>query len=263
MLNRSVFYDHVRGAVFSGSLSQDQVAGMENLLNVQERYLPGMPLNELAYDFGTAAWETARTMQPITERGQRSYFNKYEPGTRIGDILGNTQPGDGYRYRGEGHVQNTGRRNASVATKRLNALYNLGIDLVKNPEQRGDPLVSALSLYIGNREGCWTGKDIDDYIDNIDESDDEDLREFANARRIVNGTDKAVEIGKLALAFEKGLQKAGYKAGKSSVKLPVEAGKPSPTLPLEPGTVVVVEEKGYKKGFWQRLFDWIFPRRVE
>ena len=26
--------------------------------------------------------ETARTMQPIMERGGRSYFNKYEPGSR-------------------------------------------------------------------------------------------------------------------------------------------------------------------------------------
>ncbi len=72
--------------------------------------------------------------------------------------------------------------------------------------------------------------------------------------------DKALEIGKRALAFEKGLQKAGYKAGKPAIKLPVEAGVPLPTLPLDPGTVVAVEEKGYKKGFWQRLFDLIFRR---
>lgn len=252
-MDRAVFYDIVRASVFGGKLSEDQVQGMENLLNVREQYIPDMPPHELAYDLATASWETAGTMQPITERGPKSYFNKYEPGTKIGNVLGNTQPGDGYRYRGEGHVQNTGRRNASVATKRLNELYKLGIDLVKNPEQRGDPLVSALSLFIGNREGWWTGKDINDYIDNIDESDDEDLREFSNARRIVNGTDKAVEIGKRALAFEKGLQKAGYKVGEKVV-VPVEAGKTTPAVPAEPGAVT-------KKGFWQWLFELIFPRR--
>lgn len=245
-MNRRAFYDYVRGAVFGGSLSQSQVEGMENLLNVQAKYIPDMDDDELAYDLGTTSWETANTMQPITERGQRSYFNKYEPGTRIGNILGNTQPGDGYRFRGEGHVQNTGRRNASVATKRLNQLYNLDIDLVANPEQRGDPLVSALSLFIGNREGWWTGKDIDDYIDFIDESDDEELREFANARRIVNGTDKQMEIAKRALAFKKGLQKAGYKAGKPEPIVP--KGPEKPTIPTP-----------VKKTFWQwlkGLFGW-------
>jgi putative chitinase len=245
-MNRRAFYEHVRGAVFGGSLSQSQVEGMENLLNVQAKYIPDMDDDELAYDLGTASWETANTMQPITERGPKSYFNKYDPGTRIGNILGNTQPGDGYRFRGEGHVQNTGRRNASVATKRLNQLYNLGIDLVANPDQRGDPLISALSLYIGNREGWWTGKAIEDYIDFIDESDDEELREFANARRIVNGTDKAAEIAKRALAFKKGLQKAGYKAGKV---VPEEPKTPAPVPTPAP------QERSFW-GWLKGLFGW-------
>lgn len=238
-MNRTAFYNHVRDGVFGGSISQDQVDGMNNLLDVQERYLPDMPLNELAYDLGTASWETGNTMQPITERGNRSYFNKYEPGTRIGSVLGNTQPGDGYRYRGEGHVQNTGRRNASVATKRLNQLFGFQLDLVAHPEQRGDPLISALSLYIGNREGWWTGKDIDDYIDLVDESDDEDLREFMNARRIVNGTDKAAEIGRRSIAFEKALKAAGYKPGSTP-------SQPRPT-PAPPATTPAP----VKKSWWQ------------
>lgn len=243
-MNRQIFYNYMRDtSVFGGRLTQEQVDGMNNLLDVQEKYLPDMSAQELAYDLGTASWETAGTMEPITERGQKSYFDKYDPGTRIGNILGNTQPGDGYRYRGEGHVQNTGRRNASVATKRLNELFNLGIDLVKNPEQRGDPLISALSLFIGNREGWWTGKDIDDYIDNIDESDEEDLREFINARRIVNGTDKATEIGRRALAFEKGLQKAGYKAG-----------KPVPIVPKAPEIPAPAPKEEWS--FWRWIRSW-------
>lgn len=227
-MDRKSFYDHIRKAY--GPLTGSQVAGMENLLNVAVRYVPDMSAQELAYNLGTAWHETAFTMQPITERGQRSYFNKYEPGTRIGGVLGNTQPGDGYKYRGEGHVQNTGRRNASVATERLNHLYGLGIDLVRNPDQRGDPLISALSLFIGNREGWWTGKDLNDYIDAFDESDDEDLREFINARRVVNGTDKAEKIGRHALAFEKGLQKAGYEAGATApAPIPIPVKPPAPT----------------------------------
>lgn len=234
-MDRAKFYDYVRGNLFGGSLSKSQVEGMENLLNVWESHFNDGPLNELAYDLATAWWETGQTMQPITERGPKSYFNKYEPGTRIGKVLGNTQPGDGYRFRGEGHVQNTGRRNASVATKRINQLFGLNVDLVKNPSERGDPFISAISLFLGNREGWWTGKDIDDYIDDKDESDDEDLREFMNARRVVNGTDKAEKIGRAALHFENALKAAGYKAGLPTPPpvTPIPVPRPDPLPPVD------------------------------
>lgn len=252
-MNRKPFYNYVRDNLFGGSLSQSQVDGMENLLNVWEKYFRDGPLNELSYDMATAWWETGQTMQPITERGQKSYFNKYEPNTRIGKVLGNTQPGDGYRFRGEGHVQNTGRRNASVATKRINQLFGLDIDLVKNPSQRGDPFVSAISLFLGNREGWWTGKDIDDYIDGKDESDDEDLREFMLARKVVNGTDKAEKIGRAALHFEIALKLAGYKPG-LPVTPPVvpipNAPAPSPQ-PVDPSSMG-----------WLEWFVYVFTGRV-
>lgn len=206
------FYDSARVHVFAGRILPLQFDGMENLFRVQAKHLPDIAVDELAYDLATAYHETGASMQPITERGERSYFNKYEPGTKLGRMLGNTVKGDGYRFRGEGHVQNTGRRNAAYATKQLNAKFNLGIDLVANPELRGDPVISALSLFLGNREGWWTGKDLSDFLDGKDESDAEDLREFINARRVVNGTDKANTIGRYALAFEKAVR--GALAGK-------------------------------------------------
>lgn len=253
-MNRGKFYEYARYNLFGGSLSQSQVDGMENLLNVWEKYFRDGPLNELAYDLATAWWETGQTMQPITERGPKSYFNKYEPNTRIGQVLGNTQPGDGYRYRGEGHVQNTGRRNASVATKRINQLFGLGIDLVKNPSMRGDPFISAISLFLGNREGWWTTKDIDDYIDDKDESDDEDLREFMNARKIVNGTDKAEKIGRAALHFEIALKTAGYKPGApvSPPVTPVPTPRPDPRQPVDTS----------RMGWWEWLV-YVFTGEVK
>ncbi len=205
-MNRSVFYDAVRTSLFRGKLSHSQVEGMENLLDVWDKHFAGAadipnPTDHLAYDLATAFHETARSMQPITEYGQVAYFDKYEPGTKLGQQLGNTENGDGYRFRGEGHVQNTGRRNALKATTRLNELFGLGIDLVANPEQRRDPFVSAMSLFLGNKEGWWTGRKLGDFL--IPGRPD-----FVNARRVVNGMDMAATIAGYARKFKQAIQAA-------------------------------------------------------
>lgn len=216
-MNRTAFYAALRGgAMFPKGLDANQVAGTENLLDVWAKYFADDALQFLAYDLATAFHETAATMQPIKERGAVAYFSKYEPGTKLGKMLGNTIAGDGYRFRGEGHVQNTGRRNARHASDQINKRFGLTIDLVAEPEKRGDPFVSAISLFLGNREGWWTGRDLDDFIDGIDEAADEDLREYTAARRVVNGTDKAAKIAAYAVEFGKALKAAGYSVAAAS-----------------------------------------------
>jgi hypothetical protein len=175
-MNRKAFFDALRGsALFPHGFSQSQVGGLDRPLDVWDEYFTNDPKAHLAYDLATSYHETAETMQPIKELGSRSYFDKYEPGMKLGRLLGNTEPGEGFRFRGEGDVQNTGRRNAKFASDRLNAFFDLDIDLVANPELRGDPKISALSLFLGNKEGWWIGKDLSDYIDGIDE------KTFANS----------------------------------------------------------------------------------
>ncbi len=92
-------------------------------------------------------------------------------------------------------------------------------------------------MFDGMKEGWFTGKSLDDYIDDIDESDAEDLREYIAARRIINGTDKAATIGRLALLFEKAI-KAADKPAKPPAPVP-EPPKPiPPVVPVSGGVAV-------------------------
>ena len=63
----------------------------------------------------------------------------YGKDTKMGQQMGNNEPGDGFKYRGRGFIQLTGKGNYSAASK---AIY--GDDrLVKNPDLVNDPAVAA------------------------------------------------------------------------------------------------------------------------
>lgn len=190
----SAFFDAVRETVFGGSLTQDQVDGCNVICEAWEDYGDG-DHQKLAYLLGTAYHETAFTMQPIHERGQRSYFDKYEPGTKIGRDLGNTKPGDGFLYRGRGYVQCTGRANYAKAQAKL------GVPLLTNPDGALDPLIAARILIEGCMAGWFTTKKLRDYIDG-------GVASYIGARRVVNGQDKAKTIAEYALHFEQALEAA-------------------------------------------------------
>lgn len=61
------------------------------------------------------------------ELGNQSYFDKYEPDTKIGKMLGNTEKGDGYKYKGRGIIQLTGRSNYAKYG------YIINEDLINDP----------------------------------------------------------------------------------------------------------------------------------
>jgi hypothetical protein len=177
------FFDEVRKNIAGGRLTPGQVGGLDALLAATQ----GLDVRHRAYLLATAWHETAFTMQPIIERGSRRYFDKYEPGTRIGRDLGNTRSGDGFLYRGRGYVQITGRRNY------LRASQELENDFVSYPDRALNPALAAKILVVGCTEGWFTGKKLSDYPD------------YVNMRRVVNGTDKAEQIARYAYEFERAL----------------------------------------------------------
>lgn len=96
--------------------------------------------------------------------------------------LGNTQPGDGTRYKGRGYVQLTGRRNYTEYTRIT------GIELVKLPIILMNwPALSVFVIVDGMMRGVYTGRRLDEFVNNSKE-------DFFNARQIVNGHDCALKI---------------------------------------------------------------------
>jgi predicted chitinase len=164
-MNFQIFFDDVRNSLFGGKLSQGQVEGMEKIINYST-----ISLDQLAYVLATVKWETAHTMQPIKEYGSTAYLKSkpYWP------------------YYGRGLVQLTWRDNY--------AKYGLE----KTPDKALEWESSLFVLFDGMTKGLFTGKKLDDYIN-------DNKRDYINARRIINGTDRAKEIAQIADAYRTAL----------------------------------------------------------
>ncbi len=165
----------------------------------------GLLRNQAAYVLATAYWETARTMKPVREYGGEKYL----------------QGKPYYPYVGMGYVQLTWEANYRKASQKL------GVDFVANPKLLLEPQYSAEILVLGMKEGWFTGKKLSDYI-TLQRSD------FVNARRIVNGTDKAQEIANLAREYDALLKAEGY--GETSLAPKPAPQPPAPTPPAPKGS---------------------------
>lgn len=214
-MNKALFFAALRkrdSGIFGTSLSQKQVDGIEAILAEAERRKT--PLVWLAYMLATAYHETAHTMQPIVEYGGRKYFSKYDTG-KLAARLGNTPQadGDGFKYRGRGFVQITGRGNYADWTRRS------GVDLLSNPDRVLELPLAIRIMFEGMEHGTFTGKSLHDYKD------------YTSMRRIINGTDKAEKIADYAMAFQNALHVAGYGLWVQPKPVAPEPAKPIETRP--------------------------------
>jgi hypothetical protein len=120
-----------------------------------------------AYTLATAWHETAATMQPIAEYGKGK-----------GKPYGKPDPVTGETYYGRGFVQLTWKDNYRKSGDAI------GLDLVHKPDLALMAIPAAQIMCLGMQDGSFTGKSLGDYFD-------DDTEDPVNARRIVNGTDKA------------------------------------------------------------------------
>ena len=182
-LDRSTFFGRVR-PLFGGTLKQSQVDGMNAILDAWDSWLP---LNAdlspnarwLAYGLGTTFHETLRTMQPIEEYGRGA-----------GRDYGIPDPLTHQVYYGRGYVQLTWKANYQVQSARL------GVDLVGSPALALRPDLAADIMLHGMAAGSFTGRRLGQYFGANPAHDDP-----VNARRIINGTDRAQAIAGYHRAF--------------------------------------------------------------
>lgn len=181
-INRDFFFDTARLRLFDGTLRASQVQGLGGILDEWEASHAQQDDRWLAYMLGTAHHETDRTMRPIKEYGGDRYF------TRMYDVRGdnpgnarrhgNTNPGDGPLYCGRGFVQLTWKSNYGTMTPVV------GFDLVAAPERAMELAPATRIMFFGMINGSFTGKRLGDYFSPA-------RADWVNARRIINGLDKA------------------------------------------------------------------------
>lgn len=250
-LDRAAFFAAARAKPFGGSLSKTQVSGMEAILDACP---PDLGLDAFAYCFATAYHETARTMLPIKEYGGTAYYTRMYDilGERpdVAKTLGNTKAGDGALFAGRGYVQLTGRGNYRRATGELQNRGYIGPaqDLVVTPDLALVPDIAAAIMFCGMEAGWFTGKKLSDYFG------PGKLADPANARRIINGLDKAQTIAGYFSDFQKALKAAGYKPGGIAASIPTSPVEITPVAP--PPAITPPTQPVPAKGLLSTLKSW-------
>lgn len=227
-MNRKLFFESIRTSLFQGSMTVEQVQGIEAKLDAMQNAL--WPLTWAAYGLATSYWETGQKMQPVREIGKGR-------GRKYGAPAGP----HGHVYYGRGDVQLTWLANYKRAGEAL------ALDLVRHPDLALDPANSARIMIEGMEQGWFTYHKMRDHLQR-------GKVDYINARRIINGTDKAVRIADIAQMFERALTLSGYGVERPSTSLIKPAHVAPAPLPPPPDIPKPDEPVSTPpRGFWARF----------
>ena len=110
-------------------MQQQLITIMPNARSKAGIFLPALNAAMAEFDINTPARQASFLAQLAHESGQLVYVRELASGAAYEGRrdLGNTQPGDGVRFRGRGLIQVTGRSNYAACGKAL------GLDLLAQP----------------------------------------------------------------------------------------------------------------------------------
>lgn len=174
-----------------GALQPEARPVLDGLLSMVDVDTGLVELRWAAYILATIKFESGNTWLPLEERDKGR-------GRRYADTVVLTDP-EGRRYRnayyGRGYVQITWEHN-----------YRTMGEILKNrlryePDLALEPSVSYQILSASMRRGMFTGRRLGQYINDT-------TCDYVNARRIVNGLDRAQRIAADAVRMEKILRES-------------------------------------------------------
>ena len=199
-IDRKAFFADVRTGLFGGRLRQSQVAGIEAVLGAWEATRPQGDRRWLAYMLATAFHETAATMQPVRETlaaSDAAAAARLESAWACGRLGSVRTPywrpdAEGRCWLGRGLVQLTHKANYECMSRET------GIDLVADPGRAMEMAVAVAILFAGMEKGLFTGRKLGDYFT-------AGRADWINARRIINGLDRAADVAAYGRCFHRAL----------------------------------------------------------
>lgn len=161
------------------TLSESSQKGLVDLLTYIEADEHVSDGRWIAYMLATTFHETAGTFLPIAEYGKGE-----------GKKYGQPDPVTKKVYFGRGWVQLTWAGNYKTIGKIL------GVDLYNNPDLAMEPDIAYKIMSHGMRNGIFTGAALKRFFN-------DDVTDWVNARKIINGLDCADKIAGYAVKFMK------------------------------------------------------------
>lgn len=144
MIDREAFYDAVRKSPFPGTLTQQQVAGMNGILDSFEADYNWPDLRWLANMLAQSKWETSSTMWPVAEYGMGGNADYAKP-----------DPTTGKSYYGRGLLQLTWASNYQKADKKMGWTKEAGTSCYWDPDLQLQIEWSAPTAFRGMEEGWF------------------------------------------------------------------------------------------------------------